>query len=176
MPKTLPRYLFDSSVFIQAKNIHYRFGFCGGFWDWVKAGHGNGLFFSCKKVQAELNKGAEKDECKAWAKGLPVGFFLNDTADAKAMSIYKDLMQWAHSSKHYLQAAKTEFAGADEADAFLIAVAKAHSYTIVSQEQPNPEKKNRIPLPVAADAFDVETIYIYDLLSKHAASTFQLKP
>ncbi|TFY97663.1 DUF4411 family protein [Ramlibacter humi] len=176
MPKPQDKYLFDSSVFIQAKNIHYRFGFCGGFWDWVKAGHGAGLFFSCKKVQAELNKGEDKDECKAWAKGLPTGFFVPDMADARVMQAYKDVIKWAEGSKHYLPAAKKEFAGADEADAFLVAVAKAHSYTIVSQELPNPEKKNRIPLPNAADEFKVKTIYVYDLLSKHAASTFQLKP
>lgn len=171
----MPKYLFDSSVFIQAKNIHYQFAFCGGFWDWVVAGHEKRLFYSCKKVQAELNSGNDDDECKVWAKRLPSGFFLTDTADSGVMKVYADIMKWATSSAHYLPAAKAEFAGVKEADPFLIAIAKEHGYTIVTQEQPNPQKKSKIPLPDAAGQFGVKTVYIYDLLSKHAASTFKLK-
>lgn len=171
----MSKYLFDSSVFIQAKNFYYQFGFCGGFWDWVLDGHTKHLFYSVKKVQAELNSGADHDDCKVWAKGLPTSFFVNDASDAGVMKVYVDLMNWAAASTHYLPAAKAEFAGVKEADPFLIAVAKQHGYTVVTQEQPNPQKKNKIPLPDAAAHFGVKAIYIYDLLAKHAASTFKLK-
>jgi hypothetical protein len=30
-------YLLDANVFIQAKNLHYGFDFCPGFWDWLVA-------------------------------------------------------------------------------------------------------------------------------------------
>ncbi|MCG2592139.1 DUF4411 family protein [Ramlibacter sp. XY19] len=171
----MPKYLFDSNVFIQAKNLHYRFGFCGGFWDWVEAGHDKHLFFSVKKVQAELNSGKDGDECKAWVQKLPAAFFVNDTSDKAVMKVYADLMTWAATSTHYLPAAKAEFAGVKEADPFLIAVAKTHGYTIVTHEQSNPQKKNKIPLPDAAAHFGVTTAYVYDVLSQHASSTFKLK-
>ena len=29
------RYLLDSNVFIQAKNLHYGFDFVPAFWDWL---------------------------------------------------------------------------------------------------------------------------------------------
>src|SRR4051812_12655927 len=126
----MPKFLFDSNVFIQAKNLHYRFGFCGGFWDWIEAGHDKRLFYSVKKVQTELNIGKEGDDCKAWIQQLPASFFLNDTADKAVMKVYADLMEWAAASTHYLPVAKAEFADIKEADPFLIAVAKAHDYTI----------------------------------------------
>jgi hypothetical protein len=28
------RYLLDTNVFIQARNLHYGFDFCPAFWDW----------------------------------------------------------------------------------------------------------------------------------------------
>lgn len=172
----MPKYVFDSSVFVQAKNLYYQFGFCGGFWDWVRAGHEKDLFFSCKKVHAELCAANDDDEAKKWALGIPETFFLDDVKDGQVMVQYANIMNWAQASTHYLPAAKTEFAQANEADPFLLAVAKAHGYTIVTQEKSNPAKKNRIPLPDAATAFDVPSIFVYDLLSKHATSTFQLHP
>ena len=170
----MSKYLFDSSVFVQAKNLYYQFGFCGGFWDWVIAGHEKNMFFSCRKVHAELTVAKDGDDAKEWAKGLPSSFFVNDIDDPAVMAVYANVMQWAHGSTHYLPAAKAEFAGAKEADAFLLSVAKAHGYSIVTQEKPNPAKRNRVPLPDAAEAFSVDTIFIYDLLAKHALPTFKL--
>ena len=31
----MTRYLLDSNVFIQAKNLHYGFDFVPAFWDWL---------------------------------------------------------------------------------------------------------------------------------------------
>jgi len=170
----LPKYVLDANVFVQAKNLHYQFGFCGGFWDWILDGHNKDLFFSCKKVHAELMEANEDDEAKIWCKGVPSSFFLEDVKDGKVMAVYAEVMTWAHDSEHYLPAAKAEFAQEKVADAFLLSVALALGHTIVTQEKPNPARRNKIPLPDAAAAFQVPTIYIYDLLAKHAASTFKL--
>ncbi len=91
------------------------------------------------------------------------------------MTSYSKIMVWLNSNKHYTPQAKNEFARADIADAFLIAVAKTYSYTIVTQEQSNPEAKRRVLIPDAAKAFDVKTLTIYDLLSLHAKGNFSLK-
>ncbi|MFZ2540440.1 MAG: DUF4411 family protein [Gallionella sp.] len=170
-----PKYLIDANVFIQAKNLYYRFDFCEAFWAWLHRAHEAGLVFSIKKVRKELVSGDKTDPVRVWAENLPDEFFLEDDADPHVMQAYGKVMQWASASKHYSPQAKAEFAKLKVADPFLIAVAKQYGYEIVSQEKSNPAAKKKIFLPDAADAFDVETIFVYDMLSKHAESTFKLK-
>lgn len=169
----LNKYLIDANVFIQAKNMYYRFDFCGGFWEWVKTAHGAGLVYTIKKVKDELVVGS--DDCSRWIKGMPPSFFLDDINDRKVMAEYSRIMNWSNATD-FKQAAKDEFAKPNVADAFLIAVAKAHNYSIVTQEQGNPMARRKIYLPDAAAAHGVETKYVYDMLSMHTSSTFMHKP
>lgn len=168
----MAKYLLDSNVFIQAKNMYYRFDFCGGFWDWIRHAHNIGLVYSIKKVRDELV--AVNDPCCAWAKAMPASFFLEDMNDGAVMAAYGSVMQWAHGTD-FKQHAKIEFAKHTVADAFLIAVALAHRFEIVTQEQSKPEAKKKIYLPDAAAANGVQTLYIYDMLSQHTVSTFAHK-
>lgn len=167
------KYLIDTNVFIQAKNMYYRFDFCGGFWDWVAAAHQDGLIYSIKKVRDELTAGV--DQCSTWAKAMPSTFFLDDLNDSAVMAEYGKIMQWSGAS-HFKPAAIAEFAKQNVADAFLIAVAKSHNYSIVTQELGNPAARNRILIPDAAAVHGVNTVYVYDMLSAHTISTFAPKP
>lgn len=169
-------YLIDANVFVQAKNIHYRFEFCGGFWSWLEDGHEAGLLFSVAKVRGELVAGRKDDPARIWAERQPAGFFLDDAATSSVMRQYGSLMTWATSGGHYTQAAINEFAASNNADPFIVAAAKVYGATVVTHEKSDPNAKRRIPLPNAADAIGVATISIYDLLLKHAASTFVFKP
>src|SRR5664279_1918920 len=126
------RYLIDANVFIQAKNFHYRFGFCQGFWQWLTEAHHAGLVFSIDKVRQEINDGDEDDQVRLWADDLPESFFIADIHDSSVMQTYRQVMQWNVSNNHYRQQAKDEFARFDKADAFLIAAAKAHGFTLVT--------------------------------------------
>ena len=139
MPAT--RYLIDANVFIQAKNFHYRFEFCQGFWQWLLDGHHAGLIFSTAKVFQELNDGNDDDLVKLWANQLPSSFFIPDTHDAKVMQVYGQVMTWNISSNHYTQQAKDEFARADKADAFLIATVKAYGFNLATHELSRPDTK-----------------------------------
>ena len=105
---------------------------------------------------------------------MPESFFIADIADSQVRQQYAQLMQWNASNTHYLSQAKAEFAGTDEADAFLIAAALAHNFTIVTQEVSNPHRKNKVMLPDAADKFGVKNIFIYELLSQQATGNFAL--
>jgi hypothetical protein len=60
-------YLIDANVFVQAKNLHYRFEFCGGFWHWLESAHAAGLVFSVDKVRSELVAGRKGDPARTWA-------------------------------------------------------------------------------------------------------------
>lgn len=39
-------YLLDTDVFIRAKNQHYGFDLCPGFWNWIDREHVTGKVFS----------------------------------------------------------------------------------------------------------------------------------
>ena len=52
-------YLLDADTFIQAKNLHYGFDFCPGFWDWIVRENAAGCVFSIEKVGDELEAGSE---------------------------------------------------------------------------------------------------------------------
>lgn len=171
----MTKYLIDANVFIQAKNLYYRFDFCEAFWKWAQKAHDAGLVFSIQKVRKELIGGNKTDPVRKWAEDLPDDFFLDDVADKAVMQTYANVMQWASSSTHYTPQAKAEFARPNVADAFLIAVAKQHGYEIVTQEKSNLAAKKKIYLPDAAHAHGVKTIYVYDMLSVHAEATFKLK-
>jgi len=169
-------YLIDANVFVQAKNLHYRFEFCGGFWNWIEAAHDAGLVYSVAKVRAELIAGRKGDAARTWAEQLPGSFFLEDAGDPKVMAHYATLMAWATSGGQYTAAAINQFADDKNADAFIVAAARERGDFVVSHEKSIPAAKSRIPLPNAADAIGVKTMTIFDLLSKHAASTFVFKP
>jgi hypothetical protein len=171
---TNSRYLIDANVFIQAKNFHYRFGFCQAFWEWLIDAHQTGIVFSIDKVRKELNKGKKDDPVRTWMSKLPESFFIADIADSQVRQQYTQLMNWSTSNSHYLPQAKAEFASSDEADAFLVATALAHNFIIVTQEVSNPHRKNKVMLPDAADKFGVKNIFIYELLSQHAKGNFTL--
>jgi hypothetical protein len=83
------KFLIDSNVFIQAKDMYYRFDFCSGFWAWVKTAHAAGHVYSCKKVLSELAAGPPNDPAHTWATSLPPGFFIEDTKDASVMTHYQ---------------------------------------------------------------------------------------
>lgn len=170
--KPANRYLVDANVFIQAKNFHYRFEFCQGFWQWLADGHNAGLLFSTAKVFQELNDGNDDDQVKLWANQLPSSFFVPDTHDATVMQAYGQVMTWILPNSHYTQQAKDEFARADKADSFLIATAKTHGFKLTTHELSKPETKRRILIPNAADVFGVGCTMIYNLLSRHAVGTF----
>lgn len=170
------KYLLDANVFIQAKNFHYRFDFCQIFWDWLLKAHKADFFFSIHKVKAELEKGNEDDPVQLWMESLPKNFFLPDMQDPAVVSSYREIMAWNATNAHYTEQAKEEFARATVADAFLVAVAKTHGYTLVTHEKSNPATKRRVLLPDAARQFNVKSIMLYDLLSQHAHNNFSLKP
>ncbi|ALG67302.1 DUF4411 family protein [Beggiatoa leptomitoformis] len=170
------KFLLDANVFIQAKNLHYCFDFCQVFWDWIIQAHQAGIVFSIDKVKQELENGKEDDPVRQWIDDERLSkFFLADLNDTQVVNVYREIVNWISRDTHYTELAKAEFLRADIADASLIAVAMTHNYTIVTHERSDPNAKRRVLIPDAAKEFRVECVLIYDLLSKYAAHSFQLK-
>jgi len=132
-------YLLDANVFIQAKNLHYGFDICPGFWDWVERQNHAGRVFSIEKVLDELVAG--NDKLTDWAKARGDTFFLRP--DASTLPFFGQVSAWVRAQP-YDPAAVYTFE--QVADYYLIAQAMAQNAIVVTHEVPaNTRKKVKIP-------------------------------
>lgn len=154
-------YVLDANVLITAKNHHYGFEFCPGFWDWLDTANAAGTVHSVERVYDELIE--RGDELSDWAHARRA-FFLSLTADdVRAVA---EVNRWANDSADYDPAAKAEFA--DAADSFLVAQAKAGTHTVVTHERISDGRK-RIKIPNAAAAHGVPWCTPFHMLSVERA-------
>ncbi len=150
---TIRPYILDSDVFITAKNSYYAFTICPGFWGSLIYHHEEGNIFSIDKVKGELLSGRPTEDLVQWVKDdLPPGFFIGTNEEA-VISAYEDVMLWVQRNPQYSDQAKAKFA--TEADGWLVAYAMAHGSTVVTNEQPQPNARNRILLPDVCAQFNV---------------------
>lgn len=103
------RYLIDSDVFIQAKNMHYGFDFCPAFWEWLIQENRTGKVASIEKVADEIFK--KDNELKAWAKARSEGFFLK--SDETVATKFEAVRDWAENNKYRTKAVSDFLGGAD---------------------------------------------------------------
>lgn len=154
-------YLVDANVFIQAKNLHYGFDFCPGFWHWLDRAHDGGQVFSIERVADEIAGGA--DDLATWVSDRPAGFFLSpDTALVPSLHT---VSEWANGAG-YEPAALATFL--QVADFYLIAHAHAHSHIVVTHEVAS-HSTRRIKIPDACIALDVRHMTPYEMLRSERA-------
>ncbi|MEG6143063.1 DUF4411 family protein, partial [Enterobacter kobei] len=121
------KFLVDSNVFIEAKNFAYNFNYCKLFWDFLLALHSKGLVYSINAVKKELC--AKEDPLCKWVKEeLPPSFF---ESEVSSITNYAKLINWS-MTLDVTEKARTDFASQDKADAFLIAHAMTHGFTIIT--------------------------------------------
>lgn len=147
-------YLLDSDIFIQAKNLHYGFDICPGFWDWLEQAHGAGLVHSVEKVGQELQAGG--DNLSTWAAAHQSFFVVPDQA---VLNRLRALAAWA--TGNYEQAGVATFLAA--ADSYLVAHAAAHGLTVVTAEVASNSTK-KIKIPNACAGAGVTHCTLYDAL------------
>lgn len=157
----MTRYLLDSNVFIQAKNLHYGFDFCPGFWDWLIEGNRDGTVASVERVGDELRAG--DDDLKVWVEARGDGFFLRpDDAVVPALATVSD---WAGSAGYQPAAAATFL---QIADYWLVAHALAHGYVVVTHEVPA-DTTRKIKIPNACISLDLRCVNPYEMLRRERA-------
>jgi len=146
-------YVLDSDVFIAAKNAYYAFAICPGFGDSLIHYHGEGHVLSIDRVKGELLAGRKTEDLVQWVKEqAPAELFAN-TDDDNVADAFGQVMLWVQRNAQYFDQAKAKFA--TEADGWLVAYAMVHNVTVVTNEQPRPESRNRILLPDVCMQFDV---------------------
>ncbi len=75
-------------------------------------------------------------------------------------------MQWSQNHAQFTPEAKFEFARAEAADAWLIAYAMNTGATIVTHEQLNLAKTNKVLIPVACKPHGVKFCDTFEMLRK----------
>jgi predicted nucleic acid-binding protein len=155
------RYLLDSNVFIQAKNLHYGLDFCPAFWDWLIEKNKAGKVASIEKVQAELEAGA--DDLSKWALAQGRKFFLPpDNAVPNALT---RTATWANA-QGYDPAAVSIFL--QVADYWLVAHALAHGFVVVTHEVPS-QSVRKIKIPNACIGLGLQCLSPYEMLRRERA-------
>jgi hypothetical protein len=155
-------YLVDANILIEAKNRYYSFDIAPGFWEWLENAHTNGLVCSIEAVRDELLAGS--DELAEWTRTNGAFFRPLDSA---AAGQFQPLTAWANS-RNFLPAALAAFAGT-AADYQLVAFAAAHNHTMVTHEQSNPARRNRVMIPDACAAMGVTSIGTFEMLRRTGA-------
>lgn len=161
-------YALDSNIFMHAARAFYAFDIAPGFWASLSEALHQGKIHSIDKVKHEIERG--KDELADWIKtDFADGFVTTDMENT--VVAYAEIMQWAYSQTQYTDAAKSQFAGADHADAWLVSHALAcnradtsKKVVLVTQETFNPTIKREIKIPNVCKNFGVEYINMYELL------------
>ncbi len=155
-------YIVDSDVFITAKNRYYAFGICPGFWDSIIDHHNQGNVHSLDHVRQELLRGQDEDDLVQWVRTtIPEDFFLSSRS-GEVTAAYTEVMLWAQRHAHYVDNAIASFAAG--ADGWLVAYARVHGITVVTNEQPRPEARIAIKLPDVCNAFDVDYMDTFEML------------
>lgn len=148
-----PLFLLDSDVFIAAKNAYYAFEICPGFWKAVLRAHRLDRARSLDRIRNELLSGRKEEDLVQWVRnGVPAAFFLDSNAE-DVSSAYAEVMLWVQRNPQYLDRAKAKFA--TEADGWLVAYSMVHGTVVVTNEQPRPDSRNRVPLPDVCKQFEV---------------------
>jgi hypothetical protein len=155
-------YLLDANVFIQAKNLHYGFEICPGFWDWIVRANKRGLVYSIEKVGDELQAGA--DELSEWAKTNERGFFVKP--DQKLPDGLARVSAWVHASRYEAMAVNAWMQSG--ADYYLVAQALANEHVVVTHERVDASAK-KIKIPNVCDGLGVKCMSIWDVLRKEGA-------
>jgi len=141
----MTRYLLDANVFIQAKNLHYGFDICPGFWEWLAQANAQGIVSSVEQVKIELLAG--KDQLANWARKQGSNMFLRP--GNQVVQQFGNVMAWVNgpnriNGRRYEPAAISTFAQA--ADPWLVARALACGGTVVTHEVPaNTPRRVKIP-------------------------------
>jgi hypothetical protein len=157
----LTRYILDTNIFIQAKNLHYGFDFCPAFWEWMIVQNGIGNVASIGKVGDELQAGG--DDLSDWATARGAAFFL--PPDDAVLPALTRVSIWA-TAQNYEAAAIATFL--QVADYWLVAHAQAHGFTVVTHEVPS-DSTRKIKIPNACIGLGLPCVSPYEMLRRERA-------
>lgn len=161
--KKAPVFVLDSDVFIAAKNAYYVFDICPGFW----------LHTS---ESASTASTASKPSCsranrkKTWSFGSRIRFLQRSSTALRRKKCSTPTPRsrcGCSEAPNNFDRAKAKFA--TEADGWLVAYSMVYGTTVVTNEQPRPNSRNRVLLPDVCAQFEVPRKDTFAMLRSLAA-------
>jgi hypothetical protein len=150
-------YCLDTNIYIEAKNGPYGFDIAPGFWSWLDRLMQEGNLHSPTAVYEEIMSG--KDDLATWVKDRKdSGLFTVPTDDVQ--KAFKGIAD--HVVQNYPPQNSQVFLGG--ADPWVIALAKASNFIVVSAESYDKNKGKKPKIPNVCEVFDVPCIGIYRML------------
>lgn len=167
------KYLIDSNSLISPYRTFYQFGLVPSFWDWLKQTYDDSIFL-VDKVRDELchATGVKKDDLQLWVEDncLGTGKVILPNTDVDVLTEYVAVLSYIETAKVYTQKSYDEWAIFNKADPWLIAIAKANDYTIVTMEERDNNLNSSHPtkkeprIPDVCHAMGVECINLFELM------------
>lgn len=161
------RFVLDANVLIDAHRRYYSFDIAPCFWRVLLDLANKGHIMSIDRVKQELVNSDQEDALNKWANSEFNQWFMS-TDNEEVFQAYGEVINWSVGQAQYLDYAKAEFASV--ADSWLVAYAKANNCIVVTFEQFNREKRNRILIPNACRAFGVDYMNTFEMFRKLNAS------
>ena len=172
------KYLIDSNCFIEAKNSYYNPNFCSQFWNVMRQLHAKKILYSIDKVKNELLAGEKSDYARVY---IAQDVFFKDMwiqtslTSAGYKKVVNEANNWYMVNVHKRHKPFDDFMKEAAADAYLLATAYDHGYTIITQEVPSGSDDNkRIKIPNMANTLNIKYCNIYTILQKYCNKDFSL--
>lgn len=131
-------FLIDADAFLAPSKKYYRFSIAPGYWEQINDLAIKGHIKTIDKVDKEVSPREDddkKDEIQLWYENDFKGK-IHSTNKQKIVDEYVKVIQYLNESGKYNEKALLEWSMRDDvADPWLIATAKAYSYTVVSMER-----------------------------------------
>lgn len=154
-------YVLDTSALIQAARTYYAFDIAPTFWPHLVRLVGEGSVISIDKVKREILRGT--DDLAAWTQSDFSDAFVS-TQDPAVFYQYQDMMLWSQNHVDYTPAAKSEFAGTDNADPWVMAYAHVKGGIVVSAEEFKLNRKKKILIPNACKELGIPFSDLFEML------------
>jgi hypothetical protein len=148
-------YIWDANCLIESAGKWYPFDVVPGFWDAVVSNNKKRRVFTIDKIAAEIKEGKIND----WLKSVP-NFIL--PTDTPTLQEYAKIIEYVQSNSRYAEPHRQHFASG--ADGYLVAYAKSHNMTVVTQETRVPENSPKIKIPNLCEHFNVRYIALPEMI------------
>ena len=137
------QYLLDTNILITSFRRTYPFDIAPGFWDYLIEKGREGIIVISEPIKQEIYK--NDDELSKWLKSNESNFSSVQASDPLVIQKYKQIINLLQKDSRYYESAKREFASS--ADSWLIAIALAYNFTIVTEETYNHNGHNKVKIP-----------------------------
>ena len=164
-------FLIDTSALITPYRQYYAFDLVPSFWEKLKGCFELGKIAILDKVWSELEKGGSEDDLSSWLNSNKSLVTICTYKTEAVIKNYADVLQYIQTSNLYFESAIAAWATEEIADPWLIAVARASGYIIVTVEKGSngisPKQKNKDPkIPDVAKALGVDTITLFEMMRR----------